>query len=162
MPDSVLDYVDAIELIDLTPEELRKRLAEGKVYTAEQSEVAARNFFRTGNLTALREMSLRLTAEQVGHDTQMFVAAKAQSGVWKTGQRLLVGVSASPSSQSMVRWTRGLADNLRAPWLAIHVDTGTPPAEADRARLDSNLALARELGAEVITTSDQDLSLIHI
>ena len=156
VPDSVLDLAE-LELVDLSPADLLQRLRDGKVYVADRAAAAAGSFFREGNLTALRELALRLTAEQVGHDTQMFVAAKAQSGVWKTGQRLLVGVSASPSSQSMVRWTRGLADNLRAPWLAIHVDTGTPPAEADRARLDSNLALARELGAEVITTSDQDV-----
>lgn len=156
VPDSVLDAAE-IELVDLPPNDLLQRLRDGKVYVADRAAVAAENFFREGNLTALRELALRLAAEHVGHDTQFFVAAKAQAGVWKTGQRLLVGVSSSPSSQSMVRWTRGLADNLRAPWLAIHVDTGGTLDEADRTRLDKNLALARELGAEVITTSDQDV-----
>lgn len=156
VPDSVLDAAE-LELVDLPPADLLQRLREGKVYIAERAADAVGNFFREGNLTALRELALRLAAEQVGHDTQFFVATKAQSGVWKTGQRLLVGVSASPSSQSMLRWTRGLADNLRAPWLAIHVDTGRPLADADRERLDRNLALARELGAEVMATSDQDV-----
>ncbi|MBN9691840.1 MAG: sensor histidine kinase KdpD [Verrucomicrobia bacterium] len=156
VPDSVLDGAE-LELVDLPPGDLLQRLREGKVYVSDRAATAVENFFREGNLTALRELALRLAAEHVGHDTQFFVASKAQSGVWKTGQRLLVGVSPSPSSLSMVRWTRGLAENLRAPWLALHVDTGAVLEEADRQRLDRNLALARDLGAEVITTSDQDV-----
>ena len=156
VPDSVLDAAE-IELVDLPPADLLRRLREGKVYVSDRAAAAADHFFREGNLTALRELALRLAAEQVGHDTQVFVAAKAQAGVWKTGQRLLVAVSASPSSLSMVRWTRGMADTLRAPWLAVHVDSGAPLSGEDRARLDRNLALARELGAEVLTTSDQDV-----
>lgn len=80
VPDSILDLADAIELIDLTPEELRKRLAEGKVYTPQRSDVAARNFFRTGNLTALREMALRLTAEHVDHQLQEYMDIKHIAG----------------------------------------------------------------------------------
>ena len=80
VPDSILDLADAIELIDLTPEELRKRLAEGKVYTPERVEVAAHNFFRTGNLTALREMALRLTAEHVDHQLQDYMDIKRIAG----------------------------------------------------------------------------------
>ena len=80
VPDSMLDLADEIELVDLSPEDLRKRLAEGKVYTPERVEVAANNFFRTGNLTALREMALRLTAEHVDHKLQDYMQLKRIDG----------------------------------------------------------------------------------
>ena len=96
MPDSLLDLADEIELIDLPPEELRKRLAEGKVYTPERVEVAANNFFRTGNLTALREMALRLTAEHVDHKLQDYMQVKRIAGPWKSGERLMVAVGPRP------------------------------------------------------------------
>ena len=121
MPDSILDLADAIELIDLTPEELRKRLSEGKVYTPERVEVAARNFFRTGNLTALREMALRLTAEHVDHQLQDYMDIKRIAGPWKSAERLMVAVGPSPFSEKLIRWTRRMAYNLEAPWLAAHI-----------------------------------------
>ncbi|MBK8796167.1 MAG: DUF4118 domain-containing protein, partial [Anaerolineales bacterium] len=101
VPDSLLDLADEIELIDLPPDALRKRLAEGKVYTAERVEVAANNFFRTGNLTALREMALRLTAEHVDHKLQDYMQAKRIAGPWKSGDRLMVAVSPSPFSEEV-------------------------------------------------------------
>jgi len=156
VPDSVLDDA-VIELVDLPPAELLERLRSGKVYVPERAAEAARSFFREGNLTALRELALRLAAEQAGHDTRMFRAAHAISTVWKTGQRLLVAISPSPLSGPMARWTRRLSDSLRAPWLAVYVDTGRALSDDDQRRLQNNLTLARELGAEVITTSDQDV-----
>ena len=169
VPDSVLDLADAIELIDLTPEELRKRLSEGKVYTPERVEVAAHNFFRTGNLTALREMALRLTAEHVDHQLQDYMDIKRIAGPWKSAERLMVAVGPSPFSEKLIRWTRRMAYNLEAPWLAATVETTTPlPAEAQQ-RLSRNLDLARDLGGEVVATAGDDvaeallrLSLIHI
>ena len=156
VPDSVLDHAE-IELVDLPPDELLKRLAEGKVYLPDRAQAAAANFFREGNLFALRELALRFAAEHVGQDVREYLQTHHIAGVWKTGQRLLVAVSPSPLSESMTRWTRGLADNLHAPWLAVYVDTGKPLADDEQARLQRNLTLARELGAEVITTTDQDV-----
>lgn len=156
VPDSVLDNAE-IELVDLPPGELLQRLHEGKVYLPERATAAAQSFFREGNLTALRELALRLAAEHVGEDTRHFRAAHAIANVWKTGQRLLVALSPSPLSAPMARWTRRLADNLQAPWMAVYVDTGRPLSEADQTGLQRNLDLARDLGAEVIATSDQDI-----
>ncbi|HAB16445.1 MAG TPA: sensor histidine kinase KdpD [Verrucomicrobiota bacterium] len=156
VPDSVLDGAE-IELVDLPPGELLQRLGEGKVYLPERATAAAKSFFREGNLTALRELALRLAAEHVGEDTRHFRITHAIASVWKTSQRLLVALSPSPLSAPMARWTRRLADNLQAPWLAVYVDTGRALSEQDQARLQKNLDLARELGAEVITTSDQDV-----
>ena len=156
VPDSLLDRTE-IELVDLPPGELLKRLAEGKVYLPDRAQTAATNFFREGNLIALRELALRLAAEHVSQDVRDFLAARQIAGPWKTGQRLLVAISPSPLSESMARWTRRLADNLQAPWLAVYVDIGKPLSEEEQVRLQSNLTLARELGAEVITTTGQDL-----
>ena len=157
VPDSVLDGAE-MELIDLPPEELLKRLDEGKVYMPERAELAMMNFFREGNLTALREMALRLAADHVGQDVHDYLQAMQISGPWQSGHRLLVAVSASPFSQQMIRWTRRLADNFDCPWHAVYVDKARPFGEAAQERLTQHLALARELGAEVITTADADLA----
>jgi two-component system sensor histidine kinase KdpD len=156
VPDSVLDAAE-IELIDLPTAELRQRLQEGKVYLPERAAAAAQNFFREANLTALRELALRLVADHVGEDTQEYHRAQSGAGPWKTGHRLLVAVSASPLSESLIRWTRRMADSLKCPWLAVHVETLRPLDETGQSRLEKNLALARTLGAEVIATTDEDL-----
>lgn len=157
VPDSLLDSADTIELIDLAPEELRKRLAEGKVYTAERAELAANNFFRVGNLTALREMALRLTAEHVDHQLQDYMQVKQIAGPWKSGERLLVAISSSPAAEQLIRWTRRMAYNLESVWFAAHVETSHLHSPADKERLARHLALVRELGGEVIVTRSDDI-----
>jgi two-component system sensor histidine kinase KdpD len=152
--DSILDPAE-IELVDLPPAELITRLREGKVYLPERAASAAQNFFREANLTALRELALRLAADHVSVDTQEFHRAQSGAGPWKTGHRLMVAVSASPFSESLIRWTRRMADSLKCPWLAVHVENSRPLDEAALSRLEKNLALARTLGAEVIDTADE-------
>jgi len=156
VPDSILDVAE-IELIDISPEDLMRRLDEGKVYMPDRAAVAMVNFFREGNLTALREMALRLAAERVGQDVRDYMQVMQIQGPWKTGHRLLVAVSPSPLSAQMVRWTRRLADSLDAQWMAVHVESSKALSEENEQRLTKNLALARELGAEVIATVDEDL-----
>jgi two-component system sensor histidine kinase KdpD len=155
--DGILDNAD-IELVDLPPAELVARLKEGKVYLPERATSAAQNFFREANLTALRELALRLAADHVSVDTQEFYRAQTGAGPWKTGHRLMVAVSASPLSESLIRWTRHMADGLKCPWLAVHVENSRPEDEAAQSRLEKHLALARTLGAEVIDTADESLS----
>lgn len=155
--DSILDTAE-IELVDLPPAELLARLREGKVYLPERAASAAQNFFREANLTALRELALRLAADHVSVDTQEFHRAQTGAGPWKTGHRLMVAVSASPFSESLIRWTRRMADSLKCPWLAVHVENSRPLDETAQSRLEKNLALARTLGAEVIDTADENLA----
>lgn len=157
VPDSILDLADEIELIDLSPEDLRKRLSEGKVYTPERIDIAANNFFRVGNLTALREMALRLTAERVDHQLQDYMHVKHISGPWKSGERLMVAVGPSPFSEQLIRWTRRMAYNLEAPWLAAFIETPDEPTPEQRSQLADNLALVRSLGGEVIVTSGSNV-----
>jgi two-component system sensor histidine kinase KdpD len=156
VPDSLLDEA-VLELVDLPTAELLQRLEQGKVYIPERAATAARNFFRESNLTVLRELALRLVADHVGDDTQAFHRTQIASGPWKTGHRLLVAVGASPLSESLIRWTRRTADSLKCPWLAVHVEGPRPLNESAQAQLEKNLAQARTLGAEVITTTDDDL-----
>lgn len=157
VPDSILESADNIEIIDLSPTELLLRLKEGKVYLGDQSQVAARNFFKEDRLTALREIVFLFAAEKVDHDLHGMISTIQRRDGWRTRERLMVAVSHSPHSQKLIRMTRRLAFNLDAPWLALHINTGQILDEEDQAMLDKNLALARELGAEVITISDPDI-----
>lgn len=155
VPDRLLDGAE-IELVDLPPDELMKRLEAGKVYQGERAEAALFNFFREGNLKALREIALRYAAGRVSRDVQNYLQTIQVDGPWKTGDRLLVAVSASPLSAQLVRWTRRMADSLSATWLAVHVESSRVSGGGEPPQLNKNLALARELGAEVITTADED------
>jgi two-component system sensor histidine kinase KdpD len=157
VPDSIIDLADEIELIDLSPEDLRKRLAEGKVYVPDKVETAANNFFRIGNLTALREMALRLTAERVDHQLQNYMRIKRIAGPWKSSERLLVAVGPSPFSEQLIRWTRRMAYNLEADWLAVYVETSQTLTPEQREVLTRNLELARDMGAEVVTAAGDDI-----
>jgi len=156
VPDSVLDDA-VIELVDLPPAELVQRLHEGKVYLPERAAAAAQNFFSEGNLTALRELALRLVADHVGVDTRGYRQTQASAASWKTGHCLLVAVGPGPFSEPLIRWTRRMADGLRCRWLAVHIESSRSLTESAQAQLEKNLAAARELGAEVFTTTDDDL-----
>jgi two-component system, OmpR family, sensor histidine kinase KdpD len=157
LPDTVLDGAE-FELVDLPPEELRARLAAGRVYVPESARAAQEHFFRPGNLSALRELALRCAAEHVGQDVLAYRQAHGVADPWKSGQRLLVAVSASPTSAALVRWTRRLAGELQAPWVAVYVELPQPLNEQEQARLAKHLALARELGGQVVTTADSDVA----
>ena len=153
VPDLILERATSIELIDIPPPELLQRLREGKVYLGDRSKIAAENFFQEGNLTALREIALRFTAEKVDHDLHGILQGKG----WKTRSRLMVAVSPSPSSEGLIRAARRLAFELDAPWIAVYVDIGVVLNDQDQARLNYHFNFARELGAEVITTHDLDI-----
>lgn len=158
VPDSILERAHLIELVDIAPTELLKRLREGKVYLGDKAAQAAQNFFKEDRLTALREIALRLTAERVDQELQRFVDVRHSSAPWQTNERLMVAISHSPYSEKLIRATRRLAYNLEAPWIAIHVDTGLVLNNEDQAQLAKNIALARELKAEVVTTTDSSVS----
>jgi len=157
VPDSLLERAAGIELVDITPAQLLKRLSEGKVYLGEKAEEAAAHFFKEDRLTALRELALRLTAEKVDSDLNDLLAARGGEA-WKPSERLMVAVSHSPYSEGLIRATRRAAFSLDAPWIAVHVDTGAPLGEEDRATLARNLRLVQELGGEMVTTSDTDIA----
>ncbi len=157
VPDSFVDIASDIELVDLVPEELIKRLEEGKIYARDKAEQAANNFFRKGNLTALREMSLHFTANFVDQELQDYRTLKNIGNKWKTAERLLVAVSPSQSGEHLIRMARQRAFELKGRWLAVHIDLGRSLTPAAQKILMQNLNLARELGAEVIQVRDTDV-----
>lgn len=156
IPDSFFDLAEEIRLIDLTPDQLRERLREGKVYLPDQARAAADHFFRAGNLSALREMALRFTAQRVDRELRAYMRRHVIPGPWRSGERLLVAVGASPFSERLIRLTRRQAGSLHASWLAVHVETGAAETDDDRARLAANLTLARSLGGEVVSVAGEN------
>ena len=157
VPDSILERADQVELVDLPPEELLKRLQEGKVYMPDQAERAMRSFFRPGNLIALREIALRKTAERVEAQMQRYRELHGVAETWPVAERLLVAVSTGPNAARLVRAARRLAERLRAEWVVAYVES---PAELrlpkeDRDRVWQTLRLAERLGAETVTLSGE-------
>jgi len=158
VPDSILDYAHEIEVIDLSVEKLLDRMSAGKVYMGERAELAATNFFKEGNLTALREMALRFTAEYVDRDLEDIRRSKRVSTPWQANARLLVGVGPSPYAESLIRWTRRAATRLGCQWLVVWVEGPQRPSPEQQERLALSLGLARKLGAEVISVTGEDVA----
>jgi two-component system sensor histidine kinase KdpD len=153
VPDSLLDQGTEIRLVDIPPDELLQRLREGKVYIPEQAARATEKFFRTGNLIALRELSLRRAASQVDDDMRAYMESRDIRGPWPVAERLLVCVSGSPYSERLVRITRRLADELNVPWFTVYVETpgSGRHVQENRERVWKDLRLAEALGAQVAT-----------
>ena len=153
VPDSILDRADAVELVDLTPDDLIQRLKEGKVYVPKQAERALKHYFSPTNLTALRELALRRTAERVDEQLLEQMQAQAIPGPWAAGERILVCVSEDPRSASLVRYAKRLADRLHAPWTALCIETrrSLQFSETERDRVAETMRLAERLGGEAIT-----------
>jgi two-component system, OmpR family, sensor histidine kinase KdpD len=160
VPDVVLDEADEVALIDLPPDDLLERMKEGKVYVPANAQEAMRNFFRRGNLIALRELALRRTADRVDRSMRGYMREHAVPGTWPVAERLLVSVSPSPDAPRVVRAAKRMATALRAEWIAAYVDTARPRPlpEADRARLTETLRLAEQLGAETVTLTGTSIS----
>lgn len=160
VPDSFLERAHEVELVDLPPADLLKRMTEGKVYVGDQAIRAAENFFQVGNLIALRELALRHTAEHVDAEMQEFKSRYAIAKVLPVRERLLVGITASPHSQRLVRATLRLAMSLRCEWITVYVQTPEherlPPDQ--KARIIDTLRLAERLGGETAVVTGQDVA----
>ncbi len=151
VPDRLLDIAFEIRLVDIPPEDLLQRLAEGKVYVPQQAAAALDKFFKPGNLMALRELSLRRTASRVDEQMRAYMEATAIGGSWLIAERLLVCVSGSPYSNQLIRATRRLADELKAPWHTLYVETPDidRQTQENRERVWKDLRFAEGLGAQV-------------
>ena len=153
VPDKVFDQADEIALIDITPDELLQRLKEGKVYLPERARHALENFFRKGNLIALRELALRAAADRVDAEMREYRDEHAIRDTWAAGENLLVCVGPDAQAEKLVRAGKRIATALHARWLVVYVETPEllrlPEAERNR-RIDL-LRLAESLGAESVT-----------
>lgn len=160
VPDSVLDEASEIEVVDLPPPELLQRLQEGKVYVPEQAARAIQQFFRMGNLTALRELALRRSADRVDEQMRAYMQTRAIPGPWPAGERLLVCIGSHALGERLVRAARRLADELKAEWLAVHVETpGAARQSQDNAdQVARILQLTEELGGKAVALPGQDVA----
>ncbi len=160
VPDSVIERADDIELIDLTPEDLIQRLKEGKVYVPAQAERAVRNYFLPGNLTALRELALRRTAQRVDNQMVDYMRSHAIEGPWPAGERVLVCIQGGRKATATVRHAKRLADQLRAPWTAISVETSrsSRATASEQSSAVEALRLAEQLGGEPVLIPGQDVA----
>jgi len=160
VPDSVIDKADDIEVIDITPDDLLKRMAEGKIYMGTTARRAIENYFTPGNLTALRELALRRTAQRVDDQLLTHMQSHAISGPWGAGERVLVAVDDHPRGPALVRYARRLADRLRAPWVAVSIETTRSAgiSEESKDRLAATLRLAEQLGGQGIVLPGTDVA----
>ena len=156
VPDTVIERADSVVLVDLPPDDLRQRLREGKVYLPQQADWASSNFFRQGNLMALRELALRATALRANTEVLIYRHGRSIQTTWPTSERILVCVGPSPSSAKLVRAAKRLASELHAPWLALSIQTDLPQKARDSAL--RHLHLAEELGAETFVLSGQSVA----
>ena len=161
VPDAVFDRADAVELVDLTPADLIQRLKEGKVYVPKQAERALEHFFSPANLTALRELALRRTAERVDEQLLSEMQAHAIQGPWAAGERILVCISEDPRAAGLVRYAKRLADRLHGPWLALYLEgrRSLQLSEEERDRVADTLRLAEALGGEAVTIPAGDRNI---
>ena len=152
VPDQVLEAASQIQLIDIPPEELIQRLKDGKVYVPGQETEGFKNFFRPGNINALRELALRYTAQRVDRQLESYRRIHGIDGPWATGEKILVCISASPFSAQLIRIAKRMAEKVQGELLAVHVETlrRFPSSESEKDSMSKNLRLAEELGAEVI------------
>jgi len=161
VPDTVFDDADEVVLVDIPADELLERLRAGKVYVPLQAERAADNFFRKGNLMALRELALRRTAERVEGDVQAYRVDKSIGSVWKTANALLACVGPDAGAERVVRGAARLAGQLNADWHAIYVET--PALQrlpvARREKILATLTLAKDLGATTAVIADADVAM---
>jgi two-component system sensor histidine kinase KdpD len=158
LPDRVIENAD-IELIDIPPDELIERLKQGKVYVPEEATRALGSFFSKSNLTALRELALRRAAQAVDAEMLDYLRAHALAGTWAAGERVVVAVSEQPAAAELVRAAKRIADALRGPWTAVHIETPRTSrfSDADNARLAATLHLASQLGGDVATVPGENV-----
>ncbi|MFA6301989.1 MAG: sensor histidine kinase KdpD [Legionella sp.] len=158
VPNSMIERADTIELIDLPVEELLKRLQEGKIYIPQQAEIAKEHFFRKGNLIALRELALRITAARVGTDVLLYRHDEGIKKIWPIKDKIVVCVGPRPESRNMIRSAKRIATSLQADWLAVYVDRPRIRSSAQqRNNAIQNLRLAELLGAETYVLTGFDI-----
>jgi two-component system sensor histidine kinase KdpD len=157
LPDSVLERSTDIQLIDISPDDLRERLRQGKVYRGEMGRRALRQFFTGENLSVLRELALRQATLLAGRRVSDLRKAQGKAGGAETDNKILVALSPSPNSEYLIHWAKRLSLSLKAPWVALWVEDGRELRQADHERLVKHLALAKSMGAEVSTRGSADV-----
>jgi two-component system sensor histidine kinase KdpD len=146
LPDEIFDKANEVELVDITPDELIQRLNDGKIYSQDRSQEAIQNFFRKGNITALREMALRIVADRVDKQLHDYMQQKRIKGPWKSGLHLLVAIDYSQQSTRLLRWAKNLSYSMGANIQALYVETSHNLSPKEHEQLDKNIKLSQQLG----------------
>lgn len=157
IPDEIVRAADQVELVDITPEALRRRLAHGNVYAAERVDAALSNYFRTGNLTALREIALLWLADQVDAALEKYRADKKITATWEARERVVVAVTGGPESETLVRRASRIASKSSAELMVVHVIRGDDLAGVSAPQLGRVRELATSLGATMHTVVGDDV-----
>jgi len=159
VPDKFLEYVNRIQLVDVPPDEIMRRL-DARNVSGHTNQAESEKFYRRGDLIALREMALRYTAQRVDRQLEEYMRANEIVGPWPVSEKVMVCVSASPFSAQLIRFTRQMASNLKVDWLAVYVETPRkfPRGEKEQSLLEDNLRLAEELGAEIVSITGSNVA----
>lgn len=157
LPDEIFEQADEIELVDITPAELLQRFSEGKIYTPERSAEAINNFFRKGNITALREMALRMVADRVDKQLREYMQQKRIPGPWKSGLHLMAVIGPSKQSARLIRWAKSLSYTMGATLMTLYVESPNKLSPVRQEQLNKNVRLAKMLGARYVSTSGDDI-----
>lgn len=162
LPDEIFESADEVELVDLSPDELLQRLSDGKVYNPERSQEAIVNFFRKGNITALREMALRIVADRVDKQLHDYMQHKRIRGPWKSGLHLLVAIDYQQQSTRLLRWAKNLSYSMGANIQAIYIETSRELTKKEHEQLDKNINLTKQLGIKfrIITNYDKVKAIV--
>lgn len=160
IPDRFFENADEVALVDISPDELMRRMEDGKVYIPRQALKASQAFFRKGNLIALRELALRRTADSVDSKMREYRTGRGIMQVWPTKERLLVCIGPNPSSERLVRAAARIAQALHAEWIAVYIETPELVALSvdNRQHIFTSLKIAQEMGAQTSTVSGTDLA----
>lgn len=162
IPDRIVEEADEVEVIDLSPEALQDRLKKGLVYSRDNVDRALRNFFRKGNLNALREITLRHTAEEVDDELEEYMKAHGMKEKWHTVERVMVCISPSPFAKRLIRRGARISRRYKCHWVVASVECtnifASDDSEGDRNRLEHHFELARELGAEIVKLKGKSIS----
>lgn len=160
VPDKFIEQASEIKLVDLTPEELLKRLKDGKVYVKDMAEAAVKKYFRSGNLLALRQIALRVVADSVDEKMRSYMKQHAIAGPWAVKEKVLVGIFASPYAEQLVRATYRFATEIEAQWIAIHIETQKNQnfTEQEKAWLKKAFSLVRSLGGQIVWIKSDDVT----
>jgi two-component system, OmpR family, sensor histidine kinase KdpD len=163
LPDEIFENADEVEVVDLSPDDLLKRLSEGKIYSREHSKAAHENFFRKGNITALREMTLRIVADRVDKQLHDYMQEKHIRGPWKSGLHLLVAIDYRPQSTRLLRWAKNLSYSMGADIQALYVETLHNLTTREHEQLNKNINLAKQLGIklQIITNYDPVKAIVN-
>jgi len=162
VPDTIVNNADEIEVIDVTPDALQNRLKRGEVYNLDKVDQALKNFFRKGNLNALRELALRQSADEVDEDLEQYMKEHGIQENWETNEKIMVCISFNPLVKKLIRRGARRAHRFKCEWIVVYVECtnifAQKPTKKDMEVLESHFKLAKQLGAEVVVLRGKSVS----